>query len=169
MSGLLLSSRRPAGGCGGAGSEGGQWPAPGGWVLACVGSRWLQVDRDTFWMHRGAWSLADCLGHPRPIGCVCVCVCVCVFVCVFVYSQSDPVGQPRFQQSSCMQPIQCVFWVGRQSKSLADFGFWQRFVNICAAHLRSVDSKGLATLALLGAFGAFQVLLAYRTDLTAPD
>ena len=32
-----------------------------------------------------------------------------------------------------------------------------------------MDSKSLATLALLGAFGAFQVLLTYCADLSAPD
>ena len=34
---------------------------------------------------------------------------------------------------------------------------------------RSVDSKSLATLAFLVAFGAFQGLLTYRAVLMAPD
>ena len=35
--------------------------------------------------------------------------------------------------------------------------------------LRSLDSKSLATLALLSAFGAFQGLLTFCADLSAPD
>ena len=85
------------------------------------------------------------------------------------YRQADRVGQPGLQQGSCNRPMGRAFWVRLHFTRLAGLGFRQHFVNICAVDLRSVDSESLATLALLGVFGAFQGLLTYRADLMVPD
>ena len=58
--------------------------------------------------------------------------------------------------------------VSRQSKILADLGFGEHLSQICFVDLRSVDSKTLAILAFLDAFGAEQSLLTYFADLSGP-
>ena len=55
------------------------------------------------------------------------------------------------------------------SKSLVVCCFGELFQTFLIVDPRSVDSKSLATLALLGAFGAFQGLLTFCADLSAPD
>ena len=80
----------------------------------------------------------------------------------------ETIGQPGLWHGSWRWPTRGGSKVRPQSKILADLRFgclsWQFYF----VALRSVDSKTLATLAFLDAFGSEQGVLTYFADLSGP-